>query len=164
MHFFPKILDSCYHFICNNEWLQTNCHIIFLNAFSFLMSHFSFQDCVSIRSKIYDPQGLFPWHSMDHVNTKPPQATSKKVKTEICTLGQCNLNKNEKGFRLQQLQYILIRLHGGAPCSKIWKKWNFREFLPHRSKSIFVYFLSIRASLKGPDLAEWRKNSKKTFI
>ena len=127
VHFFPKVLDSCYHFICNNEWLQTNCHdVIFLNAFSFLMSHFSFQDCVSIRSKIYDPQGLFPWHSMDHVNTKPPQATSKKVKTEICTFGQCNLNKNEKGFRLQRLRYILIRLHGDRHnVLKSEKKFNF---------------------------------------
>ena len=138
--------------------------VIFWNAFSFDVSLFILRLLVSIRSRIYGPQGLFPWHSMDHVNTKPPQATSKKVKTEICTLGQCNLNKNEKGFRLQRLRYILIRLHGGAQCSKIWKKWSFREFLPHRSKSIFVYFLSIRASLKGPDLAEWRKNSKKTFI
>ena len=118
-----------------------------LSLFWCLTFHFK-TVCVSIRSKIYDPQGLFPWNSMDHINTKPPQATSKKVKTEICTLGQCNLNKNEKGFRLQRLRYILIRLHGGAPCSKIWKKWNFREFLPHRSKSIFVYFLLWRVKKK----------------
>ena len=100
--FFPRfwIPGSCYHFICNNEWLQTNCHIIFLNAFSFLMSHFSFQDCVSIRSKIYDPQGLFPWNSMDHINTKPPQATSKKVKTEICTLGQMQFQQKRKRFQV----------------------------------------------------------------
>ena len=45
---------------------------------------------------------------MDHINTKPPQATSKKVKTEICTLGQMQFQQKRKRFQVAAIYFDLI--------------------------------------------------------